>query len=611
MRELADPWKKSSKTSAQKTRAAFRSALMAALALTGAAAGFGSGCGQARPAADEGAGAVGLALVVAPGVTLDGASYLITGPLAFTKSGAIDVSRSTRISAVIPGLPAGTGFTISLAATSSAGAVSCAGSAAFDVLARTTTSVTVHVTCHEGARTGGVAVTGTLNVCPVADGVSVIPADAVVGQTVTLAAAAHDSDAGPAPLAYHWTASGGTLAGAETASPAFTCTTPGIATLAVTVSDGDATPGCADAATVTVTCRVPGAGGPATPMTLAVYGDAPYGTSPTDTTQTLLTPAFVAAVNADPDVTLVLHVGDIHSGKQFCTEAYDRAVFDMWRAFADPLVYTPGDNEWTDCHKAAEGGGAYNASTGQIDFVLDAAGNPVDYAKGDPLANLALVRSIFFAAPGVALGGGGKPLLTQARAFDPAHPSDAAFVENVMWEDARVLFVTINLPGGSNNDADVWYGAPSATPAQTQEAAVRTAADLRWLDLAFAQAEANGAVAVVIEAQADMWDPEKGAAHQTGYEPVVANVAAHALAYGKPVLMLNGDSHVYLSHNPLSPTDPLASVHPGYDVPNFHRIVVHGSTQPIEYLRLVIDPSASAPVGTDTFGPFSWTRVMP
>src|SRR5262249_53562808 len=124
--------------------------------------------------------------------------------------------------------------------------------------------------------------------------------------------------------------------------------------------------------------------------TLAVYGDAPYGTSPTDVTEFDLTPSFIAAVNADPKVELVLHVGDIHSGKQYCTEAYDRSIYKLWTAFKKPLIYTPGDNEWTDCHKSGEGGGTYNKTTGQIDYVLDAGGNPVDYAKGDPIANLEL-----------------------------------------------------------------------------------------------------------------------------------------------------------------------------------------------------------------------------
>ena len=57
--------------------------------------------------------------------------------------------------------------------------------------------------------------------------------------------------------------------------------------------------------------------------TLAVYGDSPYGTTPTDNAQFLATPAFIDSINADSKVGLVLHVGDIHSGKQYCTQAYD------------------------------------------------------------------------------------------------------------------------------------------------------------------------------------------------------------------------------------------------------------------------------------------------
>ena len=345
-------------------------------------------------------------------------------------------------------------------------------------------------------------------------------------------------------------------------------------------------------------------------LTLAVFGDAPYGTSPTDTTQFDASPAFIASINDDPKVDLVLNVGDIHSGKQYCTEAYDRAVYELWKGFKDPLIYTPGDNEWSDCHKVAEGGGAYNSTTQVIDYVLDASGDPVDYAAGDPLANLELVRSIFFAEPGVSLGGRKKRVLSQAVVRDSCHQTDRDYVENVIWEESNVLFVAINLPGGSNNDQDVWYGEPSASAEQTAEVEARTGADLRWLDKAFELATRTKAVGVVILAQADMWDPEKGADHQAGYEPFVQSVASHTLAFGKPVLMLNGDSHDYLSHNPLAASDALAYVHPGYDVPNFHRIVVHGSTLPFEWLRLTIDPRAHALNGPDAFGPFSWQRVM-
>jgi len=228
----------------------------------------------------------------------------------------------------------------------------------------------------------------------------------------------------------------------------------------------------------------------------------------------------------------------------------------------------------------------------------------------DPIANLALVRSMFFPTPGLSLGTNKRQVLSQAQSFDPAHASDGAFVENVMWEQSHVLFVAVNVPGGSNNDADVWYGAPTATAAQTQEIADRTGADLRWLDTAFAQATVDGVVAVVILAQADMWDPEKGAAHQAGYEPIVQSIATHTTAFGKPVLMFNGDSHVYQTGNVFNPADPNYAMHPGYNVTNFHRVVVHGSTLPLEWLRLTIDPAVNAPESPTAFGPFSWERMI-
>jgi hypothetical protein len=374
--------------------------------------------------------------------------------------------------------------------------------------------------------------------------------------------------------------------------------------------------------------------------TVAVIGDMPYGTSPTDTSEFVANPAFIAAINADSDVSLVLHVGDIHSGKEYCTNAYDQAILSQWKAFADPLVYTPGDNEWADCHKVKEGGGAYNATTGAIDYVKDASGNPVDYANGDPAANLALVRTTFFPAPGQSQGAA-MAVHSQAQEFDAVFPSDKKYVENVWWEKSGVLFVTLNLPGGSNNDTDVWFGAPTMSAAQSQEVAERSAANLRWLDTAFKRAAANGDIAVVIQLQADMWDLDgaASAAHLSQYKQFIDSIASHATPFAKPVLLFNGDSHVFRSDNPLQPGSPCAiepssgaaavacsvssvpstygNVDPylnqpnGYNVPNFRRITVHGSTFPFEFLKLAIDPAANAANGTNAFGPFSWTRVKP
>ena len=265
----------------------------------------------------------------------------------------------------------------------------------------------------------------------------------------------------------------------------------------------------------------------------------------------------------------MLHVGDIHSGKQYCTEAYDRQVFDLWKAFKDPLIYTPGDNEWADCHKVAEGGGAYNAATGADRLRARRQRQPGrlrERRSGREPRPRPL--DLLLAEPGHTLGGQQEAGASQAQSFDRGHPTDATVRrERDVGAVDSVLFVTINVPGGSNNDLDIWYGAPAETAAQTQELAERTGADLRWLDAAFAQRQADRVKGVVIMAQADMWDPEKGAAHQAGYEPFVASVAAQTTAFGKPVLMLNGDSHVYRSDNPLSATDPLNLHAPGLQRP--------------------------------------------
>jgi hypothetical protein len=366
-------------------------------------------------------------------------------------------------------------------------------------------------------------------------------------------------------------------------------------------------------------------------LNIAVYGDAPYGTAPTDTSEFDATPAFIDSINADRDVSLVLQVGDIHSGKQFCTEAYNRSVYGLWTAFWAPVVYTPGDNEWADCHKPGEGGGLYDAGTGQIVLMRDPQGNLIDYAGGNPVANLSLIRSIFFPNPGYAIGGR-KPVLSQSQTFDPNHPSDSKYVENVMWEQSKILFVTLNIPGGSNNDNDIWYATPTMSPAQSQEIAERTGADLRWLDAAFKRANDDKAKAVVIQVQADMWDLDgKPPSHINQYKQFIDRIASLTRAFGKPVLLFNGDSHTYRSDNPLvngAPcaiesssgsevacgTDAYANQPHGYNVPNFHRVVVHGSTFPLEWLKLTITPRATPPSANavnnaSAFGPFSWQRM--
>jgi 5'-nucleotidase len=229
-----------------------------ALALSFAA----TGCGNEAPAphserAAETAGDISLGLQLAPGATLASVSYTITGPAAFTKSGAIDVSKSNKIAANIAGLPAGSGYSITLSATSVEGGTACSGSAGFSVKAQETTAVSVTVGCKEAAKTGSVLVGGALNLCALADGVTATPSELNVGASVVVSGLAHDSDAGPSELSYQWTASAGTLSSATAANPTFTCTVPGDAVLTMTVSDGDPAASCASSTSITVTCSAP------------------------------------------------------------------------------------------------------------------------------------------------------------------------------------------------------------------------------------------------------------------------------------------------------------------------------------------------------------------
>lgn len=61
--------------------------------------------------------------------------------------------------------------------------------------------------------------------------------------------------------------------------------------------------------------------------------------------------------------------------------------------------------------------------THQVNSVADANENPVDYAKGDPVAKRRPGPVDLFADPGTALGGQKMRVLGQPERFDLAHPS--------------------------------------------------------------------------------------------------------------------------------------------------------------------------------------------
>ena len=113
-----------------------------------------------------------------------------------------------------------------------------------------TTVLSIKIQCREQPRTGSVQINGTVNVCPVVDGISASPGEVMVGFSSGLSATAHDSDGRPAAITYSWVATSGMLAGATTPAPMLLCTAAGTSTVTLTVSDGD----CADTSSVTIVC---------------------------------------------------------------------------------------------------------------------------------------------------------------------------------------------------------------------------------------------------------------------------------------------------------------------------------------------------------------------
>ena len=265
------------------------------------------GCGSPDAPGSQGnndsntAGSVGLSLLLQPGVSLNTIGYTITGPSGFTRTGSIDVSNSTTVSAVISGIPFGTGYQISLRGMSADGTATCAGSASFDVTSATTTPVAVHITCSLQPTTGSIAVNGTLNICPRIDAVNASPAEVVVGTTIALSATAVDVDHVPAPLTYAWTAPSGTFSDATLASTVFTCTKVGMVTITLAASDGD--PGCASQQSVDVVCSEPA---PQTPIkhVIVLIGenrsfDHAFGTYVPKTGETVSNLLSKGIINAD------------------------------------------------------------------------------------------------------------------------------------------------------------------------------------------------------------------------------------------------------------------------------------------------------------------------
>lgn len=306
--------------------------------------------------------------------------------------------------------------------------------------------------------------------------------------------------------------------------------------------------GCAQPGAAPLRHAAPQPGG----FSFALMGDMPYSPRELPAVDRL-----ISAVNADADVGLVLHVGDIKGGAERCDEAVYRQRLQQLQRVSQPLVYTPGDNEWTDCHRPAAG----------------------SYV---PTERLALVRRLFFPEPGRTLGIKPMAVVSQAR-VDAAH---AAFVENVMFERGGVVFATLHVVG-SRNDQVSWMGVDpkdgvSGTNAERgAEFEARQAANVAWLDRLFDEARRLGAAGVVVAMQANpRIEQLPGSLERSGFDGVLAKLRERAAGFGRPVLLMHGDDHEFFIDQPWyrdsAPEPRLGNVTrvQGYGSPRIHWVKV-------------------------------------
>lgn len=302
-------------------------------------------------------------------------------------------------------------------------------------------------------------------------------------------------------------------------------------------------------------------GGPSTPAySFGLWGDMPYKKAGDDTKL----PAVLRSINAS-DIAFSMYDGDIKDGSSQCTNDVYTDALTMFGSMAKPVVYIPGDNEWTDCHRLNNGG-------------------------FDGLERLTYVRKVMFPTLN-SLGQTTMPMEHQGKALGDK------YIENVRFARGGVVFVGLNVPGSNNNvilSAKECTNKSARTPAQCDasnaEYLERDAANVVWLEQSFKAAKDQSAKGVVLVFQADPgFDlPETEEVDESlqpqfsGYRNFIAAVVKQTENFGGQVLLVHGDTHFFKVDKPLySPTKLL---------PNLTRLQTFGSPS-LHWVKVTVDTS--------------------
>ena len=296
---------------------------------------------------------------------------------------------------------------------------------------------------------------------------------------------------------------------------------------------------------------------------IGLWGDLPYANGNGDTTYTQKTtgvPNLIADMNRQ-DLAFSVHDGDLKDGSSRCSDDkyYDfKASLNTLEA---PAIFTPGDNDWTDCDRTSAG--AY-----------------------DPNERLAFERTLLFDTP-YSLGQRKLRLAVQ----------HAPYVENRRWTLGRVTYATLNVQGSCNN-----LCGDGPDPA---EYAARNAADLEWLHGAFDEARRRQSAAVMVIWQANPgWDDSDATRAVTrdprtlaetdgqpdGYRELLTALRDETVAFRRPVALVHGDSHYFRIDKPFLDAQ-------GRRLENYTRVETFGDHQEngnndVNWVKVEVDPAS-------------------
>ncbi|HEC74093.1 MAG TPA: hypothetical protein ENI26_06930 [Methylophaga aminisulfidivorans] len=271
------------------------------------------------------------------------------------------------------------------------------------------------------------------------------------------------------------------------------------------------------------------------------------------------------------DIDFTLFIGDSKSGHSPCTDkAIGEDIKTIFNRLIVPTIYTPGDNEWTDCHRINNG-------------------------EYDPLERLTFLRHYFFTQ---AYSQGKTPIALKRQGS-----LGKAYSENGVFNIGNVSFVTVHIVGSNNNlattDADCFrfsHRRKADCAKATTESKARSQKVIEWLNTTFAEANKHQQVGIVIAMHANPYFPIElaGNRYHTDFLPSLdANNGFtdffHALiqlthTFKGEVLLVHGDSHYFRVDKPMLNED-------GSVTKNFSRVEVFGDKDN-SWVELTIDKKA-------------------